>query len=177
MVRVTYYVAASLDGFIAKSDGAVDWLSVVEVDGEDYGYADFFRSVDGLLMGRATFDKARELGEWPYGTRPCWVWTRGTLDSKPEAVIETAASPSTIIETAQNQGLKHLWLVGGAQLASVFAAEKLITTYVVSIVPVILGTGVSLFEGLGTPRYLELMESRPYASGLVQLTLVPRADA
>ena len=177
MVRVTYYVAASLDGFIAKPDGAVDWLSIVQVNGEDYGYADFFRSVDGLLMGRATFDKARESGDWPYGTRPCWVWTRGALESKPGSVIETAASPSTVIETAQGQGLKHLWLVGGAQLAAVFAAEKLISTYVVSIVPVVLGTGVSLFEGLATPAYLELVESRPYASGLVQLTLVPRADA
>lgn len=177
MVQVTYHVAASLDGFIARSDGSIDWLSTVEVEGEDYGLAEYFRSVDGLLMGRGTYDKARELGDWPYGERPCWVWTHRSLDDKPETVIETSASPSSIVELARQRGLANLWLVGGGQLAAIFAAEKLISTYVISMAPVVLGSGVPLIEGLHTPQYLELKSSRAYPSGLVQLTLVPRADA
>jgi len=76
---VLFYVAASLDGYIATSDGGVDWLSQFEAEGEDYGYAAFFESIDGLLMGRATYDQVLGFGEWVYGEKPCWVCTGRSL--------------------------------------------------------------------------------------------------
>ena len=169
MHKITYYVATSLDGFIAKPDGSVDWLSCVEAEGEDYGYANFFDSIDGLLMGRATFEQIMNFGRWPYGNKPCWVWTHHDIESSPSSVVATAESPRAIVAAAQDQGLNHLWLVGGGKLAAAFQAERLISTYIISIIPVVLGRGVPLFDGSQSTGRLILKESRPYKSGLVQL--------
>jgi len=174
MPLVTYYVGSSLDGFIAKADGSVDWLSCVEVEGEDYGYAEFFDSVDGLLMGRATFDQVHGFGPWPYGDKPCWIWTRRGIDSKPSSAVATAQSPAEIVGEASKQGLNRLWLVGGGRLAGAFEAERLISMYIISIIPVLLGDGVPIIIGHGFSKDLDLSESRSYDSGLVQLTYVPR---
>jgi len=174
MSEVTYYVASSLDGFIAKSDGGIDWLSCVEVEGEDYGYSEFFDSVDGLLMGRATFDQVQGFGPWPYGDKPCWVWTRRAIDSKPSSAVATAQSPAEIVGEASKQGLNRLWLVGGGRFAGAFEVERLISTYIISIIPVLLGDGVPVISGHGSFERLDLTESRAYESGLVQLTYMPR---
>ena len=73
MTQVVYYVAASLDGFIAGPQGELDWLHAFEQVGNDYGYGEFFATVDGLVMGRATWEVARSFGAWPYGDRPAWL--------------------------------------------------------------------------------------------------------
>ena len=175
MLSVSYYVAASLDGFIATKAGGVDWLDCVEVDGEDYGYAEFFNSVDGLLMGRATYDQARSFGPWLYGNKPCWVWTHRSLAADEPAIVATAAPPRTIVANAAAQGLQHLWLVGGGKLAALFQAEHLISQYIVSLVPVVLGDGIPLFANAGVLESLALQDAKPFASGLVQLTYVPQS--
>ena len=174
MPQVTYYVASSIDGFIAKADGGVDWLSCVEVDGEDYGYAEFFGSVDGLIMGRTTFDQIQGFGRWPYEDKPCWVWTRHSIDSKSPTAVATAKSPVDVVEEASKQGLNHLWLVGGGRVAGAFEAGQLISTYIISVIPILLGDGIPLISGCKLPCNLHLSESRSYKSGLVQLTYVPR---
>ncbi|VAW73753.1 Dihydrofolate reductase [hydrothermal vent metagenome] len=120
MIQITYYVATSIDGYIAKKNGSVDWLSSVEMEDEDYGYSDFYTSIDGLLMGRNTFEKIQESGEWPYGKKACWVWSSEILKSKPCSVTETNLSPQKIIEKAKKKGLQNLWLVGGGKLAAEF---------------------------------------------------------
>ena len=168
--NISYYIAASLDGFIATNEGGVDWLDCVEVEGEDYGYAQFFESVDGLLMGRATYDLAKSFGQWPYGDKPCWVWTHRPLTAEEPAIVATAESPQAIIAAAQTQGLKHLWLVGGGKLAAMFQAEHLISQYIISLIPAFLGSGIPLFASSERLKYLELKDSRSFKSGLVQLT-------
>jgi hypothetical protein len=71
--QLVYYVAASLDGYIARPDGAVDWLESIEASGEDHGYEAFYQNIDGLLMGRATYDMVRGFGiDWPYPASPVW---------------------------------------------------------------------------------------------------------
>src|ERR1044071_7730004 len=72
MVEIVYYAAASLDGFIATSDGGIDWLPPIEAEGEDYGYRDFYASVDALLMGSATYEHILRHAAWPYAGKPCW---------------------------------------------------------------------------------------------------------
>ena len=71
------FIATSLDGFIARRDGGIDWLSIVEAPGEDYGYAKFFADVDALILGRGTYDKVRTFPAWPYGDKRCVVLTNG----------------------------------------------------------------------------------------------------
>jgi dihydrofolate reductase len=162
MPRISYYVATSLDGFIAKPDGCIDWLSCVAMTGEDYGYAEFFQSTDGLLMGRTTFEHIQRIGPWPYEDKPCWVWAHRSLESKPVSVMATTAAPIAIVETAQDQGVDHLWLVGGGKLAAAFQAERLITAYIVSIIPIVLGSGIPLFDNSGFEEHLELKAMRSY---------------
>ena len=119
---ITYYVAMSLDGFIADRDGSVGWLDPFEGTGEDYGYAAFYDSVDGVLMGRRTYDFCRGLLEWPYPGKPAWVFTRGELAGLPPATVVTRQSPSEVVALMERCGYRHAWLVGGGELASAFRA-------------------------------------------------------
>ena len=170
MIEVTYYVAMSLDGYIARSDGSVDWLAKVEKEGEDYGYTEFFSTVDGLLMGGNTYRQVEGYGQWPYGDKPCWVWTRRPITPVATSIRATEESPSRIIAQAEERGLKHLWLVGGGMLAESFHHENAITRYVLSVIPVILGQGIRLLHGGSIPGELVLESSETYTGGIVQMT-------
>ncbi|MEM7587558.1 MAG: dihydrofolate reductase family protein [Acidobacteriota bacterium] len=169
MIGVTYYVAASLDGFIAESDGGIDWLDVAEAGDEDYGYAEFFAGVDCLAMGRATFDVAMGYGSWLYGEHPCWVWTHRPIDNAPEPVRITTKPPVEVVAEAEAAGLRHLWLVGGGQLATAFRDAGLVTRMIVSVIPTTLGRGLPLFAASKERQDLQLEDCRRYDSGVVQL--------
>jgi dihydrofolate reductase len=157
-VEIIYYVAASLDGLIATSDGGIEWLRPYEGSGEDYGYAEFYASVEAVLLGRATYEKCLEFPEWPYPGKPYWVFSHANGNT-----------PATVVAEMKARGLRRAWLVGGGKLAGAFRAEGLITEHIVSIVPVVLGAGIPLFEGTGPTQPLRLVSSRAYASGIVQL--------
>lgn len=171
-MKISYYVAMSADGYIATADGGVDWLESVEMEGEDYGYHAFFGSTDGLLMGRTTFDQIIRFGAWPYGEKRCWVWTNRPFDSdkKPDCVQGVVDDPADVLRIAREDGLTHLWLVGGGNLATQFMADGLIDTVIVSIVPTVLGRGIPLFGGADLRYNLMLTGTETYKNGLVQLT-------
>lgn len=168
-MQVTYYVAMSLDGFIADRDGSVAWLSPFEGTGEDYGYAEFYASVDALLMGRRTYDFCRTLPEWPYAGKPAWVFTHRAADPIPAGAVATSVPPEVVVDLLRRRGLRHAWLVGGGQLASDFRARRLITRYIVSIIPVILGGGAPLIAAGSGMERLELVRHQAFAGGIVQV--------
>ena len=169
MPEVVYYVAASLDGYIATPDGGVEWLAPFEGTGEDYGYAKFYASVDAVLLGRKTYEKSLSFGEWPYPGKLCWVFSRGRLEiSRPDANV-TARSPAEVVAEIAARGLRRAWLVGGGALAASFRAQGLITEHIVAIVPVILGAGIPLFASGGPKDNLRLADSKSYPNGLIQL--------
>lgn len=170
MTDVVYYVAASLDGYIATPDGGVDWLSAVERPGEDYGYADFVASVDALIMGSATYEQVLGFGEWPYGDKPCWLLSRRPLETASPATIVTPQTPAELMAVLAERRCQRAWLVGGSALAASFRAEGLVTEYVLSVIPVILGAGIPLFAMPGPRESLTLVASQSYESGVVQLT-------
>ncbi len=174
MIEVTYYVAISLDGYIATREGGLDWLDCAQAEGEDYGYESFFASVDALAMGRATYDTVQQFGFWPYGEKPCWVWTHRPVDSAEAAVRQTAESPQAVVAAAEAEGLSHLWLVGGGQLATAFRDAGLITRIIISVIPTILGSGLPLFAGVETSEVLALEECQRYETGVVQMTYVAK---
>jgi dihydrofolate reductase len=167
--EVIYYVAASLDARIATPDGGVDWLAPFESADEDYGYAEFYASIDAVLLGSRTYQQSLAFSEWPYPGRPSWVLSQRRLRPARRDVSVTARSPREVVAELQARGHRRAWLVGGGKLAASFRFEGLITEYVVSLVPVILGAGIPLFASPGPKENLTLVESKSYPNGLFQL--------
>jgi dihydrofolate reductase len=167
MVEIVYYVATSLDGFIATLDGGIDWLPRQDPEGEDFGYRAFYDSVDGLIMGRLTYDKIRRHAAWPYPRKPCWVFSHRPLESEPPEVIQTAQPLAELVAEMDRYKLKRIFLVGGGKLASQFQRQGLITEYDIGLVPVILGSGTPLFAGSAELEKLKLLDTRCFATGEV----------
>jgi len=166
-MEIVYYVAASLDGYIATAEGGVDWLDPFGA-GEDHGAADFYTSIDSIVMGSGTYAFALGHTPWMAPDRPSWVFTRRTLELAHPNVTLTDDDPPTVAETLQARGLARAWLLGGGKLATSFREHDLITEYIVSVIPVVLGGGIPLFAAGGELESLQLQESRSFASGIVQ---------
>ncbi len=177
MPEVVYYVAASLDGYIATSDGGIEWLSPFEGKGEDYGYAAFYASIDAVLLGRRTYAQCLTFGEWPYPGKPCWVFSHGRIKINEPGVTLTNQDPHQMVSELHARKLQRAWLVGGGELAGSFRREGFISEYIVSVVPVILGAGIPLFASGRPQEVLRLVETNAYRSGIVQLRYLREADA
>lgn len=166
-MELVYYVAASLDGFIASEDGGVEWLAPFEGGDDDYGYAAFYASVDGLLMGGRTYRQALGYGPWAWGDKPARVFTRQALHAPPPGVEAVQGSPAETLARLEKLGCRRAWLVGGGELAAACLQEGLLTDLVLSTIPAVLGRGVPLFAGAAASG-LSLVESQVFANGVVQ---------
>jgi dihydrofolate reductase len=171
MTEVVYYVASSLDGYIATSDGGVDWLSRFHIGGEDYGAGDLESSVDALLLGSHTYESALKLGQWPSPDKPSWVFTHRNLRILHPSITLTSQTPREAVESLASLGLRRAWLMGGGKLAASFHAEHLISRYIITVFPVLLGSGMPIFA----PHSLALdalrfVAATPFKSGIIQLT-------
>ena len=144
-MKITYAAATSLDGFIAREDGDVSWLDKMNIDENETGLAAFFAGVDGLMMGRNTYDFIFDYGAWPYEDKPTWVCTQSELEPLKGANLIVVSDIKDVMEGAAGKGLEHLWLVGGGQLASAFLSQGLLTNVSISEMPIRLGTGIPLF--------------------------------
>jgi len=176
MPAVILYIAASLDGYIARADGSVDWLSVVNDDSTDYGYADFYARVDAVAMGSRTYEQVLDFDEWPYPDKRVFVFTHRSLEPVAHDVAFTDQNPTEFLSELESAGIRALWLAGGGDLVASFMEHGLIDEYIVSIIPIVLGDGIPLFKGPLPEHRLELLESTDYASGLVQLHYRSRRD-
>ena len=168
------YIATSLDGYIAGPDHGLDWLTIVERPGEDYGYQAFFDGVDALVIGRKTYDVTLGFPSWPHGEKRCIVVTHAPPAAKHGE--EFYSGPLlALVERLGAEGVRRIYVDGGTLIRASFA-EDLIDEVTLSIVPVLLGAGVPLFGGI--ERRLTLVASRSFPSGLVQLHYsVDRAPA
>ncbi len=165
MPEVKLFIATSLDGFIADRDGRVDWLFA---DG-DYGYVAFFDSIETLIMGRRTYEQVLGFGEWPYGEKPTYVFTRRAPGGDHPHVRFVSGDARSLVEELQGRSSGDIWLVGGAALVSAFRELHLIDEYILSVHPVLLGDGIPLFERPLPGESLRLREEHAFESGLVQL--------
>ncbi len=166
-MKATVFVGASLDGFIARTNGDLDWLPH---DGEeDHGYDAFIASVDALVLGRKTYDKVLSFETWPYGQRPVFVLSSRPLPPAPAgAVVEQmAGSPADIVSRLSGRGFGHLYVDGGITIQR-FLDSGLIQRIVITWVPVLIGTGIPLFGPTRCDIPLRLVGSRPFGGGLVQ---------
>jgi dihydrofolate reductase len=171
-MKTTVYIATSLDGFIAREDGSIDWLPPIGGDdGEDYGYAEFFASIDALVMGRNTYELVRSFGgDWPYGSKPIVVLTtRGIAipDEIAGTVEAMAGSPADIVTRLEQRGWQHLYIDGGITVQQ-FLNAGLIQRMIITSVPVLIGKGIPLFGPVPHDIRLRHVATRSYATGLVQ---------
>ena len=176
MPEVVYYVATSLDGYIATPEGSVDWLSTFEGTEEDYGYAEFYSTVDALLLGSRTYEQSLAFGEWAYRGKPCWVFSGRSLTPLEPNMTVTSACPVDVLSELEARSLRRAWLVGGGTLAASFRKHGFITEYIVSVIPIILGGGIPLFGGSGPRENMQLLQSRPYPNGVTQLRYARSPD-
>ena len=167
--KVIVYIASSADGYIARPNDDLSFLSLVAVPGEDYGYAKFKSSVDTVLMGRKTFDWVyNSIGSVPHPELTTYVITR----TEREAIGSThfyTGSVADLVRTLKTQPGKHIYCDGGAQLIHSLMQENLIDEYIISIVPTLLGGSVRLFRDGYQQQDLLLVSAKTYASGLVQV--------
>ncbi len=172
MTEVVLYIATSCDGYIARSNGSIDWLLDFETAQTDYGYGEFYASINGLAMGRKSYEQVLSFGEWAHPGKPSYVFTRQSLSSDRDDVFFTSATPQQFLCEMESRNLQRIWLVGGAELIAAFLEHQLIDEYILSIVPILLGEGIPLFMPFGSEMRLKLMEVKRYANDLVQLRYV-----
>ncbi|MCU7647283.1 dihydrofolate reductase family protein [Pseudomonas piscis] len=163
------FIATSVDGFIARDDGSIDWLPPGE-PGEDHGYADFIDSVDGIVMGRGTYDTVLGFEPWPF-TKPVVVMSRtlGPADVPAhlaDRLRVSAAEPAHLVAQLQAEGWRQAYIDGGT-LIRAFLRAGLIGEMVLTRVPVLIGSGRPLFGPLEQDLRLHCLDTRQYANGLV----------
>jgi dihydrofolate reductase len=165
--RTAAYLAMSLDGYIARPDGKLDWLDRMHVPDVDYGFAAFFAGIDTLLVGRATWEVVLGFPEWPYAGKRVAVLTRRPAEPQ-QGELVLAGPPADVLRRLEEAGARSVYVDGGA-VVSQFLAAGLLDELTVSVVPVVLGAGIRLFQGAGPERWLTLRETRAWPSGLVRL--------
>lgn len=165
--RCSVFIATSLDGFIARKDGAIDWLSSVESPGEDYGYAAFFATVDTLVVGRKTYDTVLGFPDWPWAGKRVVVLTHRPPAAPRADETFCSEAPAALVERLGEAGSRRVYVDGGVVVQQFLAADQ-IDDLTLSVLPILLGEGVPLF-GPGPERHLELASSRAFPKGLVQL--------
>ena len=165
------FIATSIDSYIARNDGSIDWLDGVEhPKGVDYGYSAFMSTIGTVMMGRKTYEDVVGFDvDWPYGEYKTYV-----VSSKSDVVISTPNTElihniesETLVAVSKNTN-KDIWVVGGGELIASFLNKGLIDYMLISIIPVVLGSGRPLFkDSLETKFQLESTES--FENGIVNL--------
>lgn len=165
--RFSVFIALSVDGYIARKDGGLDWLGRVEMPNEDYGYAEFMGSVDTLVMGRGTYDTVLGFGDWPYDGKRVIVVTNRAGDAKHGERFFSGDVRQLAAELSAD-GAQRVYVDGG-NLIRQFLAANLLHDLTLSLIPVVLGDGLPLFGDGASEQGLKLVSSKSYGSGLVQV--------
>ena len=167
-MQASVFVGISLDGFIARPNGDLDFLP--RGGGEPHGYAEFMASVDALVIGRKTFETVLGFGGWFYGKKPVFVLSSRPLPPVPaEAVVERlSGEPAGIVAQLEARGgIRHIYVDGGDTIQR-FLRAGLIQRLIITRVPVLIGKGIPLFGALERDIALQHVATREFAGGLVQ---------
>jgi dihydrofolate reductase len=166
-IKASVFIATSLDGFIAREDGGLDWLPEAP---EPHGYDEFMATVDALVMGRKTFDIVMAFPGWPYGAKPVFVLSSNpsTIAPPTGAVCEAmSGTPNEIASRLAARGIKHIYVDGGVTIQR-FLDAGLIQRIIITRIPVLLGRGIPLFGPVERDVRLDHIATRAYPSGIVQ---------
>ncbi len=169
MRKLFLFIAMSLDGFIAGQDDNLDFLSVVEKPGEDYGYGEFIHSVDTVIMGRRTYDKVMSMvDEFPHAGKESWVITRHPKPSRGKTHFYSGNLRELITRLKGQEGA-DIFCDGGAEIVNELLKDKLFDELIISVIPVLLGKGTMLFKPERPEQNLQLRSVKHFEKGLVQL--------
>ena len=166
-MRASVFIGTSLDGFIARANGHLDWLP--QSGGEDLGYEAFMATVDALVIGRSTFEKVLTFDAWPYGEKAVFVLsTRARTPAPLGAKVEwMSGAPADIVSQLAARGIQHVYVDGGITIQR-FLRAGLIQRLIITRVPVLIGAGIPLFGITGRDIALKHIATRQLAGGLVQ---------
>jgi dihydrofolate reductase len=164
--KVVLGLGISLDGYIARPDGSVDFLFMPK----DYSMGPFFKTVDAAILGRKTYDDGLKMGGNFSGyNMKFYVMSRSLPPGERNRVTFTSDSPGTVVAAIQKEPGKNIWLMGGGELAREFLKEDLVDELYIGVVPTLLGEGIPLFPSGFPQREFELIENKTYSQGLIAL--------
>jgi dihydrofolate reductase len=167
-MSASVFIATSLDGFIARPDGALDWLPT---DPEAHGYDEFMAGIDAIVIGRKTYETVLAFDAWPYGKKQLVVLSArpSELTPPPDGAVchIMTGTPQEVMAWLATRGLKHAYIDGGITVTR-FLEAGLIQRLIITRIPVLLGSGIPLFGPVTRDIRLEHIGTRSYPSGLVQ---------
>lgn len=167
--KVILYIATSLDGYIAQPNDNLGFLSIVEQEGQDYGYAEFIKTVDAVIVGRRTYDKVISMGfEFPHSDKDTYIVTRTPRPDIGSVKFYTGNLQSLVGKLKAEQG-KHIFCDGGAEIVNELLKHNHIDELIVSVIPILLGSGTKLFKDGRPELKLKLLSAKSFEKGLVQL--------
>lgn len=171
-MKVSVYIATSLDGFIARENGDLDWLPEPEIegDGEDYGFQEFMDSIDTLVMGRNTFEMVISSGMWLYRNMKVVVLSSNPVKIPGDltnTVKVQSCSPSELVKQLSASGVKHIYVDGGKTIQG-FLNERLVQQIIITRIPVLIGKGIPLFGPVIKDIKLQHIKTNSFPDGIVQ---------
>ena len=167
--RVVLYIAMSLDGFIAGPNDDMSFLSLVEQPGEDYGYARFVETVDTVILGRRTYDWVMtQVDEFPHANKVSYVITKTAKENIGTTHFYSGDLKELVAKLKNDEG-KNIFVDGGSQIVHELLKDNLIDEIIISVIPVLLGNGIRLFQTGSIYQKLEHVSTEQYKSGLTQL--------
>jgi len=171
MKKIKLYIAASIDGYIARNDGDLDWLTEFpNPEKTDYGYKEFFESVDTVVMGGRTYRDILSMDVlWPYKDKATYVITRNPMNEREKIHFISENVIESLSELREQSG-KDIWLVGGGKLTTMLLNENMIDEMIITTIPVILGNGISLFPDSPKESKWSLQRTESYGNGVMQAT-------
>jgi dihydrofolate reductase len=173
-LRVSVFIATSLDGYIAREGGQLDWLDAANASvpkGEDCGYSQFMETIDVLVMGRKTYEKILSFGMWPYGNTSVIVLSRNKIEFSNDSnqnLSCSSQSPKQLCKRLAKEGAKRLYIDGGITIQR-FLADGMINDITITVIPILLGSGKSLFGKLEKDIALKHISTETFDFGFVQL--------
>ena len=157
MTKVLVYIASSLDGYIARENGGIDWLP----ETAESGYDAFYNSIDTVIMSKTTYDQVLIFGEYPYKDKKSFVFTKSSTQNKDENT-EFVSDVEKFVKDGFPGAGENIWLVGGAQIIASFLNQGAVDEIIISVIPVLLGKGMSLFKNLESETKLGLVKTVKY---------------
>jgi dihydrofolate reductase len=167
--KVILYIATSLDGYITQPNDDLSFLSIVEQEGQDYGYADFIKTVDTVIVGRKTYDKVVSMGfDFPHADKDAYIITRTPKPSIGSVKFYTDDLKS-LIDKLKSENGKNIFCDGGAEIVNELLKNDLIDEFIISVIPILVGNGTKLFKDGRPEQKLELVSVKSFDKGLTQL--------
>jgi dihydrofolate reductase len=165
--KISIYIATSIDGYITRNDGSLDWLNYGHTGDEDYGFKKFINCIDAIVLGRKTYEVVSGFDEWPYKVKKVIVLSHTLKEVRKEAEL-FCGQLADLASMLHSEGIKHVWVDRGITVSK-FLEAGLVDDITISVIALVLGSGIPLFSTMDREHNCRLVSTQSYPSGLVQL--------